>query len=168
LTAVEQQDGKLLVKYQAPRKSAEVIDLLAVSQNANVGTGVAGSNGVSTGEVKPLTMVKVAGEGEVCEKCGKGKMVLRKSFHGPFLGCNNYPECKTIKPLSRDEIIAIAKESQVANAANNVEKGEINSDHIVANPNSNVSNSVSDVSLTKTGDSKIPLKKEAGVKKSKS
>ncbi|MFH2020794.1 MAG: topoisomerase DNA-binding C4 zinc finger domain-containing protein, partial [archaeon] len=35
-------------------------------------------------------------EGTVCPVCSKGKMVLRKSFYGEFLGCNNYPKCKTM------------------------------------------------------------------------
>jgi DNA topoisomerase-1 len=35
-----------------------------------------------------------------CDKCGH-PMVERKSKHGPFLGCSNYPNCKNIKPLNR-------------------------------------------------------------------
>lgn len=31
-----------------------------------------------------------------CPKCGKGTMVLRKSFYGSFYGCSNYPKCKHI------------------------------------------------------------------------
>ncbi len=48
-----------------------------------------------------------------CPTCGKGKMVLRKSVYGEFLGCNNYPKCQTMmrivegkvdvdKPIVRD------------------------------------------------------------------
>jgi DNA topoisomerase I len=35
-------------------------------------------------------------EGMTCPNCKKGKMVLRKSFYGEFLGCDNYPKCKTM------------------------------------------------------------------------
>ncbi|MFC1698182.1 DNA topoisomerase I [Nanoarchaeota archaeon] len=38
-------------------------------------------------------------EGMECPNCGKGKMVLRKSFYGQFLGCNNYPRCKTMMKI---------------------------------------------------------------------
>ncbi|MFW5879615.1 MAG: topoisomerase DNA-binding C4 zinc finger domain-containing protein, partial [bacterium] len=37
------------------------------------------------------------------EKCGKGKMVYRKGFYGAFLGCDNYPKCKTIKQIPKKE-----------------------------------------------------------------
>lgn len=35
-------------------------------------------------------------EGMECPECGEGKMVLRRSFYGQFLGCNRYPKCKTM------------------------------------------------------------------------
>ncbi|MFT7615671.1 MAG: DNA topoisomerase-1 [Candidatus Woesearchaeota archaeon] len=38
----------------------------------------------------------IDGEGKECEKCKKGTMMLRKSLYGTFLGCSNYPKCKTI------------------------------------------------------------------------
>jgi DNA topoisomerase-1 len=31
-----------------------------------------------------------------CPTCNEGQMILRKSFYGEFLGCNNYPKCKTM------------------------------------------------------------------------
>lgn len=42
-------------------------------------------------------------EGETCEKCKKGKMLLRKSVYGQFLGCDQYPKCKNIKQIPKDE-----------------------------------------------------------------
>ncbi|HLP79272.1 MAG TPA: topoisomerase DNA-binding C4 zinc finger domain-containing protein, partial [Acidobacteriota bacterium] len=42
---------------------------------------------------------KIEGENAVCEKCGKGTMLLRKSMYGQFLGCSEYPKCKTIKKI---------------------------------------------------------------------
>ena len=38
-------------------------------------------------------------EGMVCPTCQQGKMVLRKSFYGQFLGCDNYPRCKTMMKI---------------------------------------------------------------------
>lgn len=34
-----------------------------------------------------------------CPHCEEGKMVLRKGFYGSFLGCNNYPKCKTMMKI---------------------------------------------------------------------
>ena len=43
-------------------------------------------------------------ENTICPKCGKGKMVLRKSFYGQFLGCSNYPECKTMMKIVNGKV----------------------------------------------------------------
>lgn len=39
-------------------------------------------------------------DAETCEKCGKGRMVVKWTASGKFLGCSRYPSCKNIKPLS--------------------------------------------------------------------
>ena len=39
---------------------------------------------------------------EKCEKCG-GNMIVKWGRYGRFLGCANYPECKSIKPLTADD-----------------------------------------------------------------
>jgi len=31
-----------------------------------------------------------------CYKCKDGKLVVRQSKRGPFLGCNRFPKCRTI------------------------------------------------------------------------
>jgi DNA topoisomerase-1 len=36
-----------------------------------------------------------------CPKCG-GKLVLRKSKHGRFVGCSNYPDCSNVYPLPKN------------------------------------------------------------------
>ena len=36
---------------------------------------------------------------KVTPNCKKGKMILRKSFYGEFLGCDNYPRCKTMMKI---------------------------------------------------------------------
>ena len=39
-------------------------------------------------------------DAETCSKCGKGKMVVKWTASGKFLGCSRYPSCRNIKPLS--------------------------------------------------------------------
>ena len=46
---------------------------------------------------------KVEGEGEQCSECKKGKMVLRKSVYGQFLGCSNYPKCKHTQKIEKKD-----------------------------------------------------------------
>ena len=35
--------------------------------------------------------------GEICPKCGKGKLIEREGRFGKFIACSNYPKCKFIK-----------------------------------------------------------------------
>jgi DNA topoisomerase I len=49
---------------------------------------------------------KVKGEGETCEKCGTGIMLLRRGPYGQFLGCSNYPKCKTLKQIPKTTDVA--------------------------------------------------------------
>ncbi|MFZ5719478.1 MAG: type I DNA topoisomerase [Pseudomonadota bacterium] len=35
-----------------------------------------------------------------CPVCGSGRMSLKSSRFGPFLGCSNYPECRHTRPLT--------------------------------------------------------------------
>ncbi len=37
---------------------------------------------------------------ETCDVCGKGKMVVKWTKSGKFLGCSRYPKCKNIRPLT--------------------------------------------------------------------
>ena len=39
---------------------------------------------------------------EVCEKCNS-KMIIKWGKYGRFLGCSNYPECRSIKSLTEDD-----------------------------------------------------------------
>ncbi len=43
-------------------------------------------------------------EDMICPICNEGKMVLRKSFYGEFLGCNNYPKCKTMMQIKAGKV----------------------------------------------------------------
>jgi DNA topoisomerase-1 len=38
-----------------------------------------------------------------CYKCKDGQLVIRQSRKGPFLGCNNYPRCRTIVSVKQLE-----------------------------------------------------------------
>lgn len=48
-------------------------------------------------------------EGMECPTCKKGQMVLRKSFYGAFLGCNNYPACKTMMKINKEGKVEVDK-----------------------------------------------------------
>jgi DNA topoisomerase-1 len=37
-----------------------------------------------------------------CPVCNSGRMGLKSSRYGPFLGCSNYPECRHTRPLTVD------------------------------------------------------------------
>ena len=52
----------------------------------------------------PTKKVDVPVEEKECPKCKKGKMVLRKSLYGSFLGCNKYPKCKNIEQLQQAKV----------------------------------------------------------------
>ena len=43
-----------------------------------------------------------------CQKCG-GDMVLRKSAHGQFLGCNNFPTCNNTDKLPKEDEVEVVK-----------------------------------------------------------
>ncbi|WP_309090597.1 type I DNA topoisomerase, partial [Phenylobacterium sp.] len=38
-----------------------------------------------------------------CPVCGTGRMGLKSSKYGPFIGCSNYPECRHTRPLTVSE-----------------------------------------------------------------
>ena len=56
-----------------------------------------------------------------CPTCKEGKMVLRKSFYGEFLGCNNYPKCQTMMKIVEGKVDV--KNPVVKNAAKPEVKG---------------------------------------------
>ena len=47
----------------------------------------------------PTKKVTVKVEEKPCPKCKEGKLVLRKSLYGSFLGCNRYPKCRNTEQL---------------------------------------------------------------------
>ncbi len=51
----------------------------------------------------PTKEIKEKIEEKTCEKCGKGKMILKRSVYGQFLACDQYPKCKNIAKLGGDK-----------------------------------------------------------------
>ncbi len=43
-------------------------------------------------------------EGMLCPHCKEGKMILRKSFYGEFLGCDKYPKCQTMMKIHEGKV----------------------------------------------------------------
>jgi DNA topoisomerase-1 len=39
----------------------------------------------------------------VCPTCGSGRLGLKTSRYGPFVGCSNYPECRYTRPIAQSE-----------------------------------------------------------------
>ena len=56
------------------------------------------------GEKGSSSETKYKEEGMTCPECKEGKMVLRKSFYGEFLGCNNYPKCQTMMKIIEGKV----------------------------------------------------------------
>ncbi|MFI4951290.1 MAG: topoisomerase C-terminal repeat-containing protein, partial [Caulobacterales bacterium] len=38
-----------------------------------------------------------------CPNCGSGRLGLKTSRYGPFVGCSNYPECRFTRPIAEGE-----------------------------------------------------------------
>jgi DNA topoisomerase-1 len=78
-------------------------------------------------------LAKANGEGKPCPACGKGKLALKKGRFGAFLGCDRYPECKTIVnlPKSKEEQKelesqkAMAKDAGEGNECPNCHEGKL-------------------------------------------
>jgi DNA topoisomerase-1 len=43
------------------------------------------------------------GDARVCPTCGNGRLSLKTSRFGPFVGCSNYPECRYTRPIGQAE-----------------------------------------------------------------
>ncbi|MCA9459248.1 MAG: topoisomerase DNA-binding C4 zinc finger domain-containing protein [Nanoarchaeota archaeon] len=75
------EEGKI---YVFAGKSDGNMQKVCINETVDVGAdGVSGEK-------------KYDEEGMDCPNCKEGKMRLRKSFYGEFLGCDNYPKCKTM------------------------------------------------------------------------
>lgn len=62
--------------------------------------------------------------GDTCPECGK-KLGIKLSKFGPFIGCENYPNCKYTKQLNKNEKSIDATESSVQrNISDTVELGD--------------------------------------------
>ena len=62
-------------------------------------------------------------KGNVCPECG-GKLGIKLSKFGPFIGCTNYPKCNYTKQLNKDEKIVQPTESSVERKSGNIDLGD--------------------------------------------
>ena len=59
----------------------------------------------------------------VCPECG-GKLGIKLSKFGPFIGCANYPKCNYTKQLNKNDKIVQATESSVEKKSGNIDLGD--------------------------------------------
>ena len=59
----------------------------------------------------------------VCPDCG-GKLGIKLSKFGPFIGCEKYPDCKYTKQLNKNDKIVQDTESAVQNKNGNIDLGD--------------------------------------------
>ncbi len=55
---------------------------------------------------KEMDKVTILFEGENCSSCGLPMQLKTSRWGSQFLGCTGYPECKTTKPLTKDQKVA--------------------------------------------------------------
>ena len=60
---------------------------------------------------------------DVCPDCG-AKLGIKLSKFGPFIGCENYPNCKHTKQLGKEPVNAATTDSAVQNKSDAVELGD--------------------------------------------
>ncbi|MBR9693106.1 DNA topoisomerase I, partial [Candidatus Woesearchaeota archaeon] len=70
-------------------------------------------------EAAQQKLAKENGEGKQCPNCDKGKLILKNGRYGMFLGCDQYPKCKTIVniPKSKEEQTQLEEQKKLAKAA---------------------------------------------------
>jgi DNA topoisomerase-1 len=59
----------------------------------------------------------------VCPDCG-GKLGIKLSKFGPFIGCEKYPTCKYTKQLNKKDIIVQEVETTVQTKSGNIDLGD--------------------------------------------
>ena len=66
-----------------------------------------------------MKMAEAQGEGKLCDVCKQGHMKLRSGRFGMFLGCDRYPECKTIIniPKSKEDAAETERKKALAKEA---------------------------------------------------
>ncbi len=60
---------------------------------------------------------------DICPDCG-GKLGIKLSKFGPFIGCEKYPTCKYTKQLNKNDKVVIDTESAVQTKSGNVDLGD--------------------------------------------
>jgi DNA topoisomerase-1 len=76
---------------------------------------------------KKIDEEKAKQEEKKCPKCSEGKLILRRSVYGTFLGCSTYPKCKYTEKLAQapaQEQQPEAEEKAPESGEENVEPGQ--------------------------------------------
>ena len=60
---------------------------------------------------------------DICPDCG-GKLGIKLSKFGPFIGCEKYPTCKYTKQLNKNDKVVIDTESAVQTKSGNIDLGD--------------------------------------------
>ena len=87
------------IDVQAPRKRPQTVCINPECHSRKTDEEKAA---IENGE--SINNISYPEEGMECPACKKGKMVLRKSFYGTFLGCDNYPKCKTMMKIVNGKV----------------------------------------------------------------
>jgi DNA topoisomerase I len=91
-----EQCNNSIVSLQIARKIPQLFCVNPDCPSKSNGNGSNGNNNPSESSYPEENMT--------CPVCKEGKMVLRKGFYGDFLGCNNYPKCKTMMKIVNGKV----------------------------------------------------------------
>ncbi len=92
-------NGYPLISIQRPRNKPQEVCINPACESRKTDEEKAAE---ASGQ--PAGMTTYPEEGMECPACKKGQMVLRKSFYGSFLGCNNYPKCQTMMKITNGKV----------------------------------------------------------------
>jgi DNA topoisomerase-1 len=56
-------------------------------------------------QIKEMNDIESGKIEKKCPKCKDGKLVVRKSIYGAFLGCNGYPKCRHTEKYEKEETV---------------------------------------------------------------
>ncbi len=59
--------------------------------------------GYTSEQMKEMDDIGTGKTEKPCPKCKVGKLVLRKSIYGAFIGCNQYPKCRYTQKIEKQE-----------------------------------------------------------------
>lgn len=86
------------ITYARRYTLAALVGVCPVNEDDD-GEKAVGRNSSATPEAPKTEATAEPKTEPVCEVCGTGHMVTKKSARGSFLGCSNYPACRNTKTL---------------------------------------------------------------------